>query len=180
MHVDVKDFSEILDRNTHYRMSGIIEKLAESIHEDWRKGAYQKSARLDVPFSELSPVDKEDNRAAARRIPDVLALVGLGLATADDAKSMEKPAKDKIARYIETHVDRLAEAEHDGWMSQRAKNGWTYGTSRDDDKKFHPLMIPYSKFPDPEREKDRTAVRRYAANVEAAGFVIVWLSGESD
>jgi hypothetical protein len=175
MHVDAEKFIAILGRNTGYRMSEIIEKLAEWIHEEWRKGDWTKKRHLDVPFNQLAPIDQEDNRAAARRIPDVLALVGLGLATQEEAKSAKKTTAEEIAPYIEPHIELLAEAEHDGWMAQRAKNGWTYGTPRDDDRKLHPLMRPYSDLPESEKEKDRGAVRRYPAQVNAAGFAIVWL-----
>jgi hypothetical protein len=175
MHVNPEDFNKILNRNTGYRMSEIIEKLAEWIHEEWRKGEYPKKPHLDVPYAELAPIDKEDNRAAARRIPDVLALVGLGVAMPDDGKSAKKPASADIAPYIDAHVERLAEAEHDGWMAHRAKTGWAYGPTRDDDRKLHPLMTPYSQLPQAEKEKDRASVRNYPKQVEAAGFAIVWL-----
>ncbi len=139
-------------------MSEIIEKLAEWIHEEWRKGDWPKKPHLDVRYAELAPIDKEDNRAAARRIPDVLALVGLGVATLEEAKSMRKPATKDIGPNIEAQIERLAEAEHEGWKAHRAKDGWSYGKPRDDDRKLHPLMVPYSQLPEAEKEKDRNAV----------------------
>jgi hypothetical protein len=177
MHVNAETFNKILDRNGGYRMSEIIEKLAEWIHEEWRKGDWTKKTHLNVPYAKLAPIDKEDNRAAARRIPDVLALVGLSVATLEEAKSMKKPAKKDTGPYIEAQVERLAEAEHDGWMAQRAKNGWSYGTPRDDDRKLHPSMVPYAQLPEAEKEKDRSAVRNYPEQVESAGFAIVWVGG---
>jgi len=156
-------------------MSEIIEKLAEWIHEDWRKGDYPKKPHLDVPYDELAPVHQEDNRAAARRIPDVLALVGLGLATRREAKSRKKPSDEQITRSIESNVERLAEAEHDGWAAQREKNGWRFGKERDDERKLHPLMVPYCDLPEQEKEKDRNAVRGYPSKAKMADFDIVWL-----
>jgi hypothetical protein len=175
MLVEAEKFNAILDRNTGYRMSETIEKLAEWIHEEWRKGDWPKKQYLDVPYAHLPPIDQEGNRGAARRIPDVLALVGLGLATPEEAKSAKKPTAEEIARYIEAHIELLAEAEHDGWMAQRAKNGWSYGAARDDAQKLHPLMMPYRDLPEAEKEKDRDAVRRYPAQANAAGFAILWL-----
>jgi hypothetical protein len=46
---------------------------------------------------------------------------------------------------------------------------------RDDARKLHHLLIPYGKLPKEEQEKDRRAVRAYPAQVEDAGFEIVWL-----
>lgn len=156
-------------------MSEIIEKLAEWIHEEWRRGDYPKKPQLDVPYSQLTPIDKEANRAAARRIPEVLALIGLGVSTPEDAKSRERATDSAIPPYIEAHLEQLAEAEHGGWMAHRAKNGWVYGATRDDDRKLHPLMVPYLQLPEDEKEKDREAVRNYPKQVAAAGLAIVWL-----
>jgi len=60
-------------------------------------------------------------------------------------------------------------------MSHRQSTGWRYGKERDDEHKFHPLMVPYSDLPDEEKEKDRNAVRSYPAQIKAAGLEIVWL-----
>jgi hypothetical protein len=179
MHVDAEEFDAILGRNTGYRMPEIIEKLAEWIHEDWRKGDYPKQPHLDVPYARLAPIHQEDNRAAARRIPDVFALVGLGLTPEVDARSVKKPTAEEIVRSIEDRIEVLAEAEHDGWMAHRAKNGWRYGTPRDDARKLHPLMVPYDKLPPDEKDKDRDAVKRYPEQAKAAGFEIVRLPGWS-
>jgi RyR domain len=176
MHVNLDKFNAILDRNTGYRMSEIIEKLAESIHAEWRTNTKdKKAAHLDVPYAQLAPIDQEDNRAAARRIPDVLALIGLGLVPQADAKSAKRLTDKEIKLYIEARIELLAEAEHDGWMAQRTKNGWRYGTPRDNARKLHPLMVPYGDLPPDEKDKDRGAVRRYPAQAKAAGFKIVWL-----
>ena len=60
-----------------------LEVLASAIHETWRALAREEGwsmqPHLDKPYSKLAEADKEDNRAAARRIPEVLALVGLCL-----------------------------------------------------------------------------------------------------
>jgi RyR domain len=156
-------------------MSEIIDKLAEWIHEDWRRGNYSKDPSLDVPYTELSSTNKENNRAAARRVREVLALIGLGVESAETAKGLRKLTQAEIGPYIEAHIERLGEAEHNGWVAHLEKAGWSYGTPRADDRKLHPLMIPYSKLPESEKEKDRRAVRNYQAQLEAAGLAIVRL-----
>jgi RyR domain-containing protein len=153
-------------------MADIVEKLAAGIHEDWRQGPWSKKPHLDVPYDQLAPADQEANRAAARRMADVLAQAGLGLTTAEQAAA-NTPAADEIASSMEAHMERLAEAEHDGWMAQRAKDGWRYGSPRDDARKLHPSMVPYRDLPDSEKEKDRAAVRNYPKQAAAAGLVIV-------
>ena len=127
-----------------------------------------------MPYAELPLTAKEENRAAARRIADVLALVRLNIATVEQAKLMKQPGTRDIELAIEAQVERLAQAEHDAWMANRAKNGWSYGTVRDNERKLHPSMIPYSQLPEAEKEKDRRAVRNYPKQVESAGLAIVW------
>jgi hypothetical protein len=175
MHVDAAKFNATLDRKAGSRMTDIIEKLAEWTHEAWRTNTKDKKPHLDVPYAQLAPIHQEDNRAAARRIPDVLALAGLGLVTREEATSRKKPSDDQITRCIESNIELLAEAEHVGWMAQRAKNGWRYGTPRDDARKLHPLMVPYGDLPKEEKDKDRSAVRAYPKNAKEAGLAIVWL-----
>lgn len=79
------------------------------------------------------------------------------------------------SRMTDSNIELLAEAEHVGWMAQRAKNGWRYGTPRDDARKLHPLMVRYGDLPKEEKDKDRSAVRAYPKNAKEAGLAIVWL-----
>jgi len=159
------------DRNTAHGMSDIIETLAEFIHEQWRRGGWAKDELLDVPYARLAPGAQDDNRAAARRIPEVLALAGLRITRREEAGAGSKPPADEIARNIEA----LAKAEHDGWMAQRVKSGWRYGPVRDNAQKLHPSIVAYGDLPEPEKEKDRVAVRNYPSQVREAGLEIVRL-----
>jgi hypothetical protein len=154
-------------------MSDIIETLAEFIHEQWRRGDWAKDKQLDVPYARLAPGAQDDNRAAARRIPEVLALAGLGVARREETAAVERPSADAVARNVDTNIELLAEAEHAGWMAQRAKSGWRYGPVRDNAQKLHPSMIAYRDLPEPEKEKDRAAVRNYPSQVRDAGLEIV-------
>ena len=156
-----------------YRMSDVIETLAEFIHEQWRRGGWAKEAQLDVPYGRLAPGAQDDNRAAARRIPDVLALAGFGIARREEAGSSDRPSADEIARRVEAHIELLAKAEHDGWMAQRVRSGWRHGPVRDNAQKLHPSIVAYDDLPEPEKEKDRVAVRNYPSQVREAGLAIV-------
>lgn len=121
---------------------------------------------LDRPFQALDPADKEDNRAAARRMEDVLAVGHLALLPAPAATAV--PAAE-----LERALEPMAEAEHNGWMAHRAANGWTYGPVRDDAAKKHPSMVPYAELPESEKEKDRNNVRHYPDFAARAGLKIV-------
>ena len=115
---------------------------------------------LNKPYAKLAEIDKEDNRAAARRIPEVMALVGLGLRQGKDGAPAAVPTSEVKAQ-LEQNIERLAEAEHDGWMEHRSRNGWRRAETRDDAKKLHPDMLPYAKLPECEKGKDRNITRHY-------------------
>jgi hypothetical protein len=56
------------------------------------------------PYAELAEIDEEDKRAAARRIPGVLALVGLGLRKGADGAPAAVP-KDELKAQIARRLD---------------------------------------------------------------------------
>ena len=41
-------------------------------------------------------------------------------------------------------TEEIAENVHDNWSIGRISEGWTYGEQRDDVKKTHPCLVPYS------------------------------------
>jgi hypothetical protein len=181
MHVDPEAFAAILNRNEGFKMSEMIETLAEGIHDTWRalaaKDGWKMQPQFDKPYKELAPIDQEDNRAAARRISEILALAGMGI---EDVKKPPPSAvtTDAVFRaHLEHHLERLAEAEHDGWMEHRIENGWHDGETRDDVNKIHPLITPYARLPDKEKNKDRNSVRHFPDMVAMAEYRIVWLKG---
>ena len=126
-----------------------IDLIAAAIHETWRllSRAEGRSMQphLDRPYAELADADKEENRTAAVRMGDVLAVAGLALV--NDTARPEAPLHEDLKP--------MAEAEHNGWMAHRAQNGWYWAATRDDSAKQHPSMVPYTQLP--EREKEKTA-----------------------
>lgn len=69
--------------------------------------------------------------------------------------------------------EAIAENAHDVWASARIKEGWTFGPVRDDSKKQHPDLIPYSALPDSEKEYDRLMALDTIKLVKKLGFEIV-------
>lgn len=43
---------------------------------------------------------------------------------------------------------------HITWMDNKAADGWTYGPVKDEDRKEHPCMVPYSELSQRDRDKD--------------------------
>lgn len=146
-----------------------IDLIAAAIHETWRAlsrtEGWSMQPNLDRPYAELADADKQDNRAAAGRMGDVLAIAGLTLV--NDTARTEAPLPED--------VEPMAEAEHNGWLAHRAGNGWTWAATRDDAAKHHPSMLPYARLPEREKEKDRNNIRHYPEFAARAGCRIVRL-----
>lgn len=171
---DVDHFHELMGEGDDFR--ALVEKhnLPSRIHEFWRelstKQGWKMKPHLDKPYEQLAPVDKEDNIAAAHRMPDVLALAGMRLTAGEASKEEE----DQVRRHIEHHLEVLAEAEHDGWMDHKLSKGWHYDKVRDDANMKHNALVPYAELKQSDKAKDRDVVRHYPDMTRLAGFKIVF------
>lgn len=74
---------------------------------------------------------------------------------------------------LEELTEAIAENAHDTWARARMDEGWTYGPVRDDRKKTHPDLIPYSRLPESEKEYDRLMAMNTLRLVLRLGFDIV-------
>lgn len=177
MLVDATDFLGLLNRNGAYRNGESIERQAEKVHEAYlahvREADGTVDKRLDMAYAELAPAEKEDNRAAARRTVDVLALIGLGVEAGGDGPEVDE---SDVAALVEHHIERLAEAEHDGWMRHRLLNGWRREDEKSFDRRTHPSLVPYSELSKTDRAKDRLMVRGYAKRIRDSDFRLVRLA----
>ena len=69
-------------------------------------------------------------------------------------------------------TERLAENAHDHWAQQRLRDGWRYGPRRDDVKREHPDLRPYSELPEAEKKYDRVTVMETIKAIIALGYSI--------
>lgn len=146
-----------------------VETLAAAIHRVYLKHMRDSGLTPAGPFASdfdgLGEEAKEDNRAAARRMPGVLALAGLALCESDPLP------EEVVRRHLVAQCERLAEAEHDGWRAHREATGWKLGP-RDDRAKYHPSLVPYGKLNAEEQAKDRNTVLQYPRFAWEAGLRI--------
>lgn len=152
----------------------VIEELAERIHESWRTisqdEGWTMAAHLDRDYRDLEEADKEDNRAAARRMPGILALVGLTIVPA----AGEVNDTEAIQAHIKHHEDLLAEAEHDGWMDRKIQSGWRIAKVRNDRAKQHDCLVPFKDLADFQKAKDRDSVRHFQDHLKKSHYRIVF------
>ena len=169
LHVDYDEFMCLVDRYRPFEMNS--EALAPAVHEHFRRLCRENNwpTPFDVDYGELPDGVKADNIAAAARIPRVLAQGGLVVVTESQPNG---PSRADVMRILENEMEFLAEVEHDGWMEQKYRDGWSYGPVRDDSRKMHPCLVQYAAMSEEDKEKDRNAVRHYPDIVELAGFGI--------
>ena len=52
-------------------------------------------------------------------------------------------------------TEQIAENVHENWAIGRIKEGWVYGTERNDQAKTNPCLVPYDQLTESEKEYDR-------------------------
>ena len=120
-----------------------------------------------MAYGELDEDKKAANRAAARRIPDHLALINFAVERRS-ASDRNRSWKKRLGDAITQHVERLARAEHLGWCAERRANGWTYHSKRNDRLKQHPSMTSWAKLSRTDQNKDRESVLAIPDFLDAA------------
>jgi hypothetical protein len=172
-------FMELCRANEPFQNSEITEALAASVHGHYQRLASQPGMTIQQinnrEYALLSEDSKESNRAAARRISEVLAVAGLRLIQAPEATHFSSDHDAIIAAHIEQHLENMAELEHDLWCEERQSQGWRYGSPRHDARKIHWLLVPYVELPENEKDKDRNQIRSYPGIVAAAGLRITFV-----
>jgi class 3 adenylate cyclase/tetratricopeptide (TPR) repeat protein len=145
-----------------------IESLARAAHEAYCEEARARGETSSTnaslrPWDDLSEDLKSSNRAQVGDIPTKLRAVGLELTVSGGMPATEIALTD-------AQTEDLAIREHDRWVAERKRNGWTYAPIRDNARKHHPLLVPWGELQETEKEKDRATIRNLPRLVEKAGF----------
>ena len=72
----------------------------------------------------------------------------------DEAPDWMHASTRESVRHALEHDAPDARTQHDQWLSQKARDGWTLGPVKDAAARTHPLMVPYDDLPEWERRKD--------------------------
>ena len=149
---------------------GTSETLARAFHEDYVRNERKKGlTHLDnpsmVPWEELPEHLRDSNREAAANIRTKLDAIGCDVTvTSDwDVQPFEFSSEE---------LELMARMEHQRWVEEKLREGWRYGPTRDDARKTHPSLIPWSELSEEEKEKDRNPVRGLPEFLAKARFQI--------
>lgn len=152
-----------------------VEELARAVHRYYCIEAEAKGDTLATnsslePWERLPEDLREANMAQAADIPNKLRALGFELAPGPGLSPFEMHMSDAQA-------EDLAIREHNRWMGERERLGWTYGSVRDNARKRHPLLVRWEQLCDSDKEKDRDAVRNLPKLIETARFRVRKIAG---
>jgi len=147
-----------------------IEELARAAHalyceEQARLGNTRTENPALRPWEELSEDLRAANVSQVADIPHKLYQLGYELAPGSGL------APSQVVITPE-QLESLARREHYRWMVERQRQGWTYGSPRDDARKHHPCLVPWEALPEAEKQKDRDTVRHVPLLISKAGFQV--------
>jgi RyR domain len=164
LHVDARLFSRLLGRD--FLFGPTRETIAKAIHEQYRTDPRVDWAEDDPvmrPWEELPESLKESNREQADQIPKKLREIGCGYAPMHD----EKPPFE----FKEDDLEQLAKIEHDRWVAERLRAGWTLG-ERNVELRMSPYLVRWADLREEDKEYDRETVRHMSEFMAKAGFRI--------
>jgi hypothetical protein len=155
-------------------LGGTYEILARASHEEYVRsqqedGQTPQTNPALVPWDRLPDTLKESNRDQAAHIGVKLKRVSCGIAPWSewDAESFE---------FTNEEIELLSEMEHERWVVERLRNGWTYGSgAKNVGKKESPYLVPWDELGQEVKERDRVVVRGMPVFLARAGFQIVRL-----
>jgi class 3 adenylate cyclase len=145
-----------------------IESLAKAAHKAYFEESRARGETPDTnlsmrPWDELSEDLRDANRAQVADIPNKLRALGLELAAGDGVRPGDIAITD-------AQMEEMAIREHERWMADRMRHDWTWAPVRDNARKHHPLLIPWERLSEVEKEKDRDTIRNLPRLIEKAGF----------
>jgi len=141
-----------------------------------------------VKYDQLPEEEKEQNRQQARDIPGKLAYAGCSIVRTREG---EQPFV-----FPDEMLEKLADREHTRWMRLKASKGFRYGIKTGKEPLLHPCMLPWEKgklddyagfaeslgdeeLSQPEKEKDRSAIRGMVRILGVAGYTITGTRGKA-
>lgn len=72
----------------------------------------------------------------------------------DEAPEWQKDSAEIGAINILTGRVTTPEQSHEAWCEHKRVEGWTYGPEKNEEKKQHPCLVPYSSLPPEQKRKD--------------------------
>ncbi len=149
----------------------VVEFLGRAIHDRYvaeriRAGESVAHNAAMVGWEELAEDFRQANLELARDVGRKLALIGCRL-------EQRTGRAATLVRLAAAEIELLAEREHERWLAERARRGWSYAARRDNAARLHPDMVAWSQLDEAARDKDRGPIAVLPEILAAAGMEIV-------
>lgn len=149
-----------------------IEIMARAKHDDYldlerAKGLTFVDNQSLVSWDDLPESLRDSNRRFAASVAETLGVIGASLEPLQGGDGLELPLTS-------ADLEQLAIKEHDRWVADLRRDGWTYASGpKDPGARTHPLLVPWDDLSEEEREKDRDAVRAIPRMLARVGYELV-------
>jgi voltage-gated potassium channel Kch len=142
---------------------GVRELLARAMHEDYLARKDTAASEFARPWDELSNEQQESSRNAADDVIEGFASIGYELVP------LRRWGAPEVA-FSAPEVEALSEREHLRWSNERRADGWTYGATRDNQRKLNPLLVDWLELDHDAKDHQRSSTRALPAMLARAGF----------
>lgn len=69
-------------------------------------------------------------------------------------------------------TETISRNTHETWAQKRMEEGWRYGPERNDAKKLHPNLVPYSMLSEADRDYDRATALNAIRLIIKLGYTV--------
>lgn len=98
---------------------------------------------------QIAEVCHEANRALTRHVKDVPFQPPW-----DDAPEEMRTSSVRGVKFALANPNATPSQQHDAWAADKIASGWTWGETKDAEKKTHPALKAYGDLPEDVRRKD--------------------------
>lgn len=146
------------------------EEMAKEFHARYVAASARRLPPALRAWGKLDSTFKKANLEQAHYSIEILKAAGFEV--------VEAAEPGGFAEFTSSEVEHMAELEHGRWNVERLRDGWRYGSRRDDARKLHDCLVPWSGLPEDIREYDRQAVRAFPEILAKAGLAVRRPSGK--
>lgn len=73
----------------------------------------------------------------------------------DEAEQWQRDSAVAGVKFALANQSAPDSAQHDAWMSDKVRDGWVFGRTKDAQAKTHPCIVPFNELPPYQQAKDR-------------------------
>jgi ppGpp synthetase/RelA/SpoT-type nucleotidyltranferase len=150
-------------QSAHSFSEGVLEEMAKAFHDQFVAGSAGRLPDNMKPWADLKDTYRRANTEQAGYAVQILRACDFEVREVSSPSILEDVTNDEI--------ERMAEMEHGRWIVERLRDGWRLGP-RDNAKKLHDCLVPWSELPDHIKRYDRDAVRNFPSILEKAGLEV--------